>query len=343
MLAPALIYLTLNPGGAGSRGWGVPMATDIAFAVGILQLLGRRVPAALRILLLTLAIIDDIGAILVIALFYSSDFAWTGLLIAGGGVLVLVTCLRAGVRPGPVYWCPLLIIWSGLLKAGIHPTIAGVIVGLSAPVKPWLSREKFAEIAEASVVKFTARSQDASADDHARLTPLRTLAAAGREAISPAARALAGFHPWVAFLIMPLFALANAGVDLGGIDLEVEGATTVMLGVGLGLTLGKPLGILAVTWLFVKTGLCTLPRGVTWSGLTVLGLAAGIGFTMAIFIAELAFQDPALLAIAKLAIILATTAAAVAALLLGRLFLPRELEPEVARLTPADVEASTEF
>lgn len=343
MLVPAGIYLALNPTGPTTHGWGVPMATDIAFAVGVLQLLGKRVPASMRVLLLALAIIDDIGAIIVIALFYSSGISATGLAITAGALVVLITFRRTGVRPGAVYWFPLLLLWIGLYVTGVHPTLAGVIVGLTVPVKPWLDRDEFERIARDQIGRFRERSQDPTADDHDVLAPLRTLSAAGREAASPAARAIGGFHPWVAFLIMPLFALANAGVNLGGVQFSAEGATTVLLGVGLGLVLGKPLGIVGITWLFTRLGLCRLPRGVTWGGITVLGLVAGIGFTMSIFIAELAFVTPEHLGIAKLAILGATAVAAIGGLMLGRLLLAKELAPDIARMTPAEAETSTDY
>lgn len=343
MLVPAAIYYGLNPSGPAVSGWGVPMATDIAFALGIFILLGKRVPAALRILLLALAIIDDLGAILVIALFYSTGFALHGLAVVGAGCIVLLLFRRLGLRPGGVYLVPLMVIWIGLYKAGVHPTIAGVIVGMSAPVRPWLSPDEFLGIAQHSIAEFQAHTADGKRKDDLVLSPLGRLALAGREAVSPVVRLQNAFHPWVAFFIMPVFALANAGVDLRGLDLGSESALPVMLGVSLGLVVGKPVGIMLVSWLLVRLGLGALPRGVTWAGLLVMGCCAGIGFTMAIFIDELAFAGTEFVSVGKLAILMATAIAAVLALVLGRVLLRRDLDADVAAVSAAEAEASTEY
>ena len=344
MLVPALAYFAFNPSGPTADGWGVPMATDIAFALGIMVLLGPRISAALRILLLALAIIDDIGAILVIALFYSKGFAWSGMAVVVVGVLTLFLFRRVGIRPGWAYFVPLIIIWAGLHQSGIHPTLAGVIVGMAAPVKPWLSREQFLSIAEQSISEFQDNSTHPEMKEEALLKPLNRLTIAGREAVSPVVRLQNEFHSWVAFFIMPLFALANAGVTLGGLNFDAVGANAAMLGIGFGLVIGKPVGVMLISWIMVRLGWASLPRGVTWGGMLVLGCCAGIGFTMSIFIAELAFTGSAeILNIGKLAILLATGTAAALGLALGRLLLPRELDPDVAALTPAQVEASTEY
>lgn len=342
MVVPALIYFALNPSGPAASGWGVPMATDIAFALGVLSLLGRRVPAAMRILLLALAIIDDLGAILVIAIFYSSNIDLVGLAVAGGGMAVLLVWLRVGVRPGIGYSVPLVILWAGLYKAGVHPTLAGVIVGLATPVKPWLSIEQFAGIADKALTQFRDRTAK-TFDHHDIVAPLRQLALAGRETISPVVRLESNLHTWVAFAIMPLFAIANAGVDLGAIDTSGAGAFNLMAGVAIGLALGKPLGVMFFAWLGVKLGWCNLPRGMNWMSILIIGIVAGIGFTMSIFIAELAFKgSPGLLGLAKLAILGATAAAGIAGMVLGRLFLS-EPDAQVAAMTASQAERSTDF
>lgn len=341
MLVPALIYFALNPSGPAQRGWGVPMATDIAFAVGILSLLGSRVPAALRILLLALAIIDDLGAILVIAFFYSSNIDLMGLAVVGLGLFVVFLWSRFGVRPGPLYLIPLGLLWAGLYQTGVHPTLAGVMIGLLTPVKPWLSGPQFAAIAQVSIDEFHKAKED---DDHHHLiAPLRRLSLAGREVVSPVVRGEAEMLPWVAFLIMPLFAFANAGVNLGGVAFDQSGAGSIMIGVAAGLVIGKPAGVVLLSWLSVKLGLCTLPRGIGWGGVFIVGIAAGIGFTMSIFIAELAFVgSPALLGLAKLAILIGTGVAAAVGLTIGVLILPR-VPSDVAQLTPSQAERSTEY
>jgi NhaA family Na+:H+ antiporter len=344
MLAPALIFYALNPSPPASGGWGVPMATDIAFAVGVLSLLGKRVPAALRILLLALAIIDDLGAILVIAFFYTADFNFAGLGVAGIGVAVLILWLQVGVRPGPLYLVPLIIIWTGLFVAGIHPTLAGVIVGLATPVKPWLSQEQFMMAAKDAIDDFEACAKRED-DQHFLLAPISRLNFAAREALSPVVRGVDEMHIWVAFGIMPLFALANAGVNLGGINFGHPDAWSILIGISVGLAVGKPLGVMLISWLLVKSGLGSLPKGVGWTGILVVGLTAGIGFTMAIFIAELAFKGDELkdlLGLAKLAILIGTAGAAMVGLGLGAMLL-KPMSDEIAALSPTDVEQSTEY
>jgi NhaA family Na+:H+ antiporter len=340
MVVPAGIYLALNPGGPTADGWGVPMATDIAFAVGVLTLLGRRVPPALRILLLALAIIDDIGAILVIAVFYSSGVSLAGLGVAAAGVLLLLLFQQVGARHSWNYALPLGLIWIGLYEAGVHPTIAGVIAGLLTPVRRWVGAEGFVAVAERAMEDFRARL-GRGAGDHDLLEPLKAIAFAQREAIAPAVRVERALHGVVAFGIMPLFALANAGVRLEGIEVGGPGFWPVLLGVGLGLLVGKPLGVMLVSWIAVKLGVCTLPAGLTWRSVFVMGTVAGIGFTMAIFIAELAFTDPAMLGVAKLGVLGATALAAVIGLIAGRAFLPMPTTPPTS--ADSDVEHSTDL
>lgn len=319
------------------------MATDIAFAVGVLSLLGRRVPATLRVLILAIAIIDDIGAIVVIALFYASGFEAQGLLIAAVGLLFLFLLLKIGVRPGLIFTIPIMIMWVGMLRSGIHPTIAGVIAGLSAPVRPWYGKEGFLHKARNLLDEFQSRI-DREHDDHELMKPLSELDVARREALSPSLRAEIALHPWVAFLIMPLFALANAGVPLQGIDLQGAGSMTVLAGVVMGLVVGKPLGVMLCSALVVRLRICTLPDGVNWRGVFVAGAGAGIGFTMAIFIAELAFTDVMMLSVAKVAILVATALAGLVALLSGRFLLTgREQTEDVARASASDIESTTEY
>ncbi len=344
MLVPALIFYSLNPAPPASNGWGVPMATDIAFAVGVLSLLGKRVPAAMRILLLALAIIDDLGAILVIAFFYTADFNLAGIGIAAIGVGILILWLRIGLRPGPLYMVPLVIIWTGLYVAGIHPTLAGVIVGLATPVKPWLSQEQFMLAAKDAINDFELAATK-NHDQHFLLAPISRLNFAAREALSPVVRGVDQMHIWVAFGVMPLFALANAGVNLDGINFDHPDALHILIGISLGLALGKPVGVMLISWLLVKSGLGSLPKGVNWTGMLVVGLTAGIGFTMAIFIAELAFKGDDLkdlLGLAKLSILIGTAGAAIVGLGVGAMFL-KPVSKEIAALSPTDVEQSTEY
>ncbi|MBI2388749.1 MAG: Na+/H+ antiporter NhaA [Deltaproteobacteria bacterium] len=340
MIAPAATFFALNAGTPASRGWGVPMATDIAFAVGVLALLGRRVPPAIRVLLLALAIIDDIGAIVVIALFYSSALAWSGLAIVAVGVLAVLILQRFGARNPALYVAPGLVVWLGVLRAGIHPTIAGVILGLLTPARAWFGPEGFAEVMH----DVSARARDhvregAPADD---LRPsLDQVGRARREALSPVTRLQAVLHPWVAFGIMPLFALANAGVTLEGFAFD-ETSFRLVLGVVLGLVVGKPLGIVLAGVVAVRLGIATLPRGVTLRGLTLVGIAAGIGFTMALFIAELAFGEAPILAAARLGVLVASGLAALIALALGATVLLRGIDLATVAPTAEEAEAEAE-
>ncbi len=342
MLFPAGIYLLLNTEPPAQHGWGTPMATDIAFAVGILALLGRRVPPALRVLLLALAVIDDIGAILVIALFYSSGVQLIGFVVAALGVFTVMMLQRIGVRSAVVYIVPGVVIWAGMLKAGVHPTIAGVIVGLLTPARSWFGQEGFVYEAERAIFDFASKAKHAAQDLHALVHPLRRLGRAQREAMAPVIRLEAMLNPWVAFGIMPIFALANAGVTLDAVSVDSVHAARVFSGVALGLILGKPLGIVLVSLLAVRLGLAAFPRGVNFRGLLVVGAVGGVGFTMALFIANLAFSDPEQLGVAKLAVLAGSSMAALGGLLLGVLLLPKERVAGAAE-TAHEAERSTEM
>jgi NhaA family Na+:H+ antiporter len=317
MLVPAGLFATLNLGRESITGWGIPMATDIAFAVGVLTLLGNRVPPALRILLLTLAVIDDVGAILVIAIFYSSGLAPIGFLILGVGAVAILAMQVFGVRSPWVYVVPATVAWAGAYAAGIHPTLAGVVVGLMTPVHAWFGRENFIEHADATVTAL--REQD-DQSERTLLPHLEHLDKARREAVSPVERIQYALHGWVAFGVMPLFALANAGVSVGDASFARE-PLLVFLGVTVGLVLGKPLGILGFSWLATRFGLAALPRGVTWPQVVVVGLVAGIGFTMSIFIAALAFREGTNLETSKVGILTSSGIAAVLTYGVGRMVL----------------------
>jgi NhaA family Na+:H+ antiporter len=287
--------------------------------------------------LLALAVIDDVGSILVIAVFYSSGISAEGLLVAAGGVAAIAGLQRLGVRAVAAYALPSAAVWVGAYRAGIHPTLAGVVVGLLTPVAASIDRERFLKGAEARLQAMW-RKKDLS--DQELLPHLDELNQGRREVVSPVERLQHALHGWVAFGVMPLFALANAGVSLGAVTLEGD-PLKVFFGVTLGLVLGKPLGILAVSALAVKLKLANLPRGVTWTQAMVVGVVAGIGFTMAIFIAQLAFPGGGpVLEAAKLGILVASGAAAVLGLVLGRLVLPQQVAPEAAQ-TVEEAESST--
>ena len=339
MIAPAIIYAGFAHGTPVSRGWGTPMATDIAFAVGIFALLGKRVAPGLRVLLLALAIVDDIGAIVVIAVFFPTGFQALSLAVAVGGIGLIVAMRRLGVRRALAYVPPAIVVWYGVYKSGVHPTVAGVVVGLLTPVRPWYGARGFSSVARRAIEDFTRREREhAPATD--LVIPLSRIETAQREALAPVTRLTTLLHPWVAFGIMPLFALANAGVNLHGVDFGYPSANVVALGVFLGLLLGKPIGVLGACWLGTKLGVAAQPRGVDLKGIFVVGLAAGIGFTMAIFISGLAFGDAGHLGVAKLAILAGSFVSGVAALLMGR----RLLSPAGAEhVSVDDAEQSDEY
>ncbi len=323
VVMPALCYFAVTTDPALRAGWAVPTATDIAFAVGVLALLGRSVPAPVRVLLLALAVIDDIAAVIIIAVFYSDGLQYSGFLIAAVGVLIVLGLQRIGIGAAYAYVPPGAVVWFGLLHSGVHPTLAGVVLGLLTPVVSLRARERPVDVAFRALNVLAPRWQSAHHDTRALLEPVRQLRYAQREILPPVVRVQAALHPWVAFGVMPLFALANAGVNIGGVDFQSSTASDVMFGVLLALLIGKPVGIVLTAWIAVRLRWCALPRGVTWPGVLVVGCLGGIGFTMSIFIATLAFGNNALLAAAKSGVLLASAGAGILGLTLGRLWLVR--------------------
>lgn len=281
MVVPAGIYFAMMRGQPGERGWGIPMATDIAFVVGVMALLGPRVPLGLKIMLLSLAIADDIGAVVVIAAFYNSGLDWLMLLSAGGGLAVIHLLHRLGARSIPVYLLVGAYVWLGFYKSGVHPTVAGAILGLMTPAGTWVSRASL----RLALTDLAAELRD-DGDDEVGAEGLRLLAFAAKEAVSPLERLETLLHPWVGFVIMPLFALANAGVAVNANAL----ADPIAIAVALGLFLGKPVGVVLFSWLAVRAGLAQLPQGVNWGMMAGAGMLAGIGFTMSLFVAGLALD-----------------------------------------------------
>lgn len=281
MLAPALIFLAIANSTV-RRGWAIPTATDIAFAIGALTLLGKRVPPPVRALLLSLAVIDDVGAILIVAFFYSPGSDALGLWIAAGGVGGILALQRFGVRSTLAHALAGLVIWMGLHDAGLQPTLAGAILGLLTPMR----------------------------------APLR--GGARRKLRAPVERLQVALHPWVAYGIMPLFAFANAGVALSPVTLGAHGMGALISAIVLALVLGKPLGIVLCTWVAARSGFATRARDLNGRGVLLVGCLGGIGFTMSLFVATLAFDDPSQLAAAKVAILLGSATAGLTAFVLGR-------------------------
>ena len=298
MVVPALLYLLVAAGTDGAIGWGIPMATDIAFAIGVVALIGRRVPASLKLFLLTLAIVDDIGAIVVIAVFYAGDIQPVFLVTAAGLIGVMLTLRRARIVWMPPYVALGCGVWLATQASGVHATIAGVVLGLLAPAQPLIA----AAVAREWASDLTDEPTPAQLDSMTRLA---------KTAVSPAERLEHLLHPWSSFLIVPLFALANAGVELRDDAFDAPGAAKVTLAVVIGLVAGKTIGITVAAWLSVRTGLGRLPEGATWPMVAGVALIAGIGFTVALFIAELAFDPGPLQDAAKIGVLGASTLAAV--------------------------------
>ena len=300
MAVPALIYVGFNLGGDNLRGWGVPMATDIAFAVGVVSLVGKWVPGWLRLFLLTVAIVDDIGAILVIAIFYSSDISlgWLGLAV---GLCVLIAVLtRVRVWQWPVYVLVGAFVWWATLNSGVHATIAGVALGLLAPAKP-LQRDSDAR----SVARWLQDKASIS------VTDIRRANFGIAESRSVAERLEVALHPYVSYLIVPIFALANAGVVLSGDSLRGAVSSPVTIGVALGLLVGKTVGVSGFTLLATRFRLSSLPAGVTHLHVVGVAIVAGIGFTVALFVTALAFGDGAAGDEAKIGVLAGSLVAAV--------------------------------
>lgn len=323
VIVPALVYVALNTDPTLRAGWAVPTATDIAFAVGVLALLGKSIPSNVRILLLAIAIIDDIVAVLIIAFFYSGGLDYTGFWYVLLGVVLVIAWQRLGIASAYAYILPGAILWFGVLKTGAHPTLAGVILGLMTPVYARPLPADPLELVEKNLQQLRQQSQKPDTDETVLLQSIANIRQAQRELLPPVARVQMQLHPWVSFLVMPIFALANAGVSFQGIDISSGGAQTVMFGVVFALVLGKPLGIFMACRLAVWLKICQLPEGVSWSGVSLIGVLAGIGFTMSIFIGTLAFSDEVLLGAAKLGVLTASLVAAVLGLVWGVVYTRR--------------------
>ena len=311
MVVPALLYTVVNLGSDKVTGWGIPMATDIAFALGVLALLGSRAPLALKVFLTAVAIVDDLGAVVVIALFYTAELnlaALVGSLVLVG---VLVVVNRLGIQRPAVYGLIGLAVWVLMLKSGVHATIAGVLVALTIPATRKIDEVEFAERADGLLAQFAAGlTVGGSTPTPDQMHAVHSLEKACEQIETPLQRLEHGLHGLVAFFIMPVFALANAGVALGAGAAALV-TDTVALGVMLGLVVGKPLGVMTLAYLAVKTGLAALPSGVTWRHVMGVSFLTGIGFTMSIFIANLAFGAGPLLDSAKVGILAASVVSGV--------------------------------
>lgn len=317
MAIPGLVYAIVNMGQESMSGWGVPMATDIAFALGVLALCGSRVPLSVRVFLTSLAIVDDLGALLVIAIFYTEEIGETYLGYAGG-LLVLMAILNAiGVRRVLVYLLIGLVVWYFVLKSGVHATIAGVLVAMTIPAKTRVDQAKYSGFVRSMLERFDA---DSKGSERAWTTGKQQSAVlaiedAGHKVETPVRRLEHSLIPWVAFLILPVFALANAGVAVGAGGEDEAGASVwssrALWGVVLGLLIGKPVGVFGFAWVANKMGIGVLPEGASWRHVFGAAWLSGIGFTMALFIANLAFSSATDLDAAKLGVLGASVVAGV--------------------------------
>ncbi len=314
MIVPALIYASLNYDSGFLHGWGIPVATDIAFALGAIAVFSRRLPSGLKIFLAAFAIADDLGAVVIIAIFYTKTIVWSNLFIC----LFLIICLAVAnffwIRWTIVYALLGLAIWFFVLGSGVHPTVAGVIVSLFVPARGKYDTDRFLKNVEKTIERFECEEQSCGFsillnEDH--LSAVHDLAMACHDVETPLQRLLHAVHPWVAFLILPVFALTNTGLIFRGITLSKVVSNPVILGIVFGLVVGKPIGILLFSYLSVKTGIASLPQKVRWSHIFGGAMLGGIGFTMSLFLSELSFTDPHIIDDARIAILAGSILSAV--------------------------------
>lgn len=305
MIVPAIFYTIFNAGGEGARGWGIPMATDIAFVVGIMALLGPRVPLTLKIFVLALAIADDIGAVLVIAIFYTAEISTTALVIAAIVLVILITLNRLGTKSLIPYTILGIILWLAFLKSGVHATIAGVLLAFTIPAVSRYDTNKFSEKVKQLIKSFDAKGDHWKnvLNNSERQHDVLAIEESCEKILTPLQRFEHSLHPWVSFFIIPIFALANAGVTLADLDILDSLLSPVSIGIIVGLFIGKQVGIFALSFIAVKLKMASLPEGVNWKNLYGAGILAGIGFTMSLFIAGLAFNIPELLDLSKIGIL----------------------------------------
>ncbi|WP_304131857.1 Na+/H+ antiporter NhaA [Ignavibacterium album] len=307
MILPALIYFYFNAGKEGAAGWGIPMATDIAFVVGIMALLGSKFPFSLKIFILALAIVDDIGAVMVIAIFYTADISFTALSIGAGIILLLIIFNRLGVRSLIVYTITGIALWLAFLESGVHATVAGVLLAFTIPVSSRINTIKFTAETKKLLDEFDKSGEHGEnvLTNEARLTIVQSVEGNCEKILTPLQRFEHMLHPWVAFFIMPVFALANAGVTIGSGFTDAL-TNPISTGIILGLFFGKQLGIFGFSFIAIRLGLASKPEGVNYTKMYGAGILAGIGFTMSLFIANLAFPSEELLNIAKVGVLTAS-------------------------------------
>ena len=300
MVAPALIYLAFNSSGETSVGWGIPIATDIAFALGVLALLGRRLPPQLRIFLLGLAVVDDLGAIAVIAVFYTEAIHWMDLGLALAVFTVIAACIRIGIRSLGFYLILSVVMWQFFLESGIHATVAGVLISVLTPAKPYLQRKDYKATVENLLRDFKLAMDTGQEEKAESIVAEVEKLSQGTE--GPMERLERVIHPWTSFVVLPIFALANAGIVMSWDAMTEAAASPITLGILVALPIGNTLGIFGMTWLTVRLGLGRLPSYVTWLHVLGVGMLGGIGFTVSIFVSGIAFEDQLLSDQAKIGV-----------------------------------------
>lgn len=309
MIVPAMIFFVINKGLDSEHGWGIPMATDIAFALALLAMAGKHIPASLKVFLSALAVADDLGAVLVIAFFYSGNLNFVPLGIAGLFLLLLLAGNRLGIRNTAFYLILGIVVWIGFLLSGVHATIAGVLVAFTIPAATRINENYFSaklrKLSDDFEQEIPNNSTLTTSGQHQTIQQVKTLTHAAE---TPLQKIEAGLHPWVAFVIMPLFALANAGIIIGP-DFFSALINPVSIGVIAGLIIGKFIGVMLFTWLMVKFKFAQLPATANWKHITGIALLAGVGFTMSLFISNLAFKSPLLIDQAKYGILIASVVA----------------------------------
>lgn len=314
MVVPGLIYLAFNFGSEYSSGWGIPMATDIAFALGALALFGRKLPLGLRVFLAAFAIADDLGVVFIIALFYTKEIVWQYIVICIFLVLLLAVANFLWIRWALLYALLGLAIWFFILGSGVHPTVAGIIVSLFIPARGRYDTDRFLQNVNQLMDKFQCEDQSCGYSillNQEHLYAVHALEMACHDVETPLQRLLHTLHPWVAFLILPVFALSNSGLIFNEINLSEAALHSVSLGVVFGLVFGKPIGIGLFSYLAVKSGAASLPEGVGWAHILGAAMLGGIGFTMSLFISDLSFSFPQILDYSKMAILAGSVLSAI--------------------------------
>ncbi|RAJ31921.1 Na+/H+ antiporter NhaA [Pedobacter cryoconitis] len=320
MLVPAAIFFIINKGLASEHGWGIPMATDIAFALALLSMAGKHIPGSVKVFLSALAVADDLGAVLVIAFFYTSNLNFAPLGVAAIFLLILIAGNKLGIRSTAFYLLIGIAVWIGFLLSGVHATIAGVLVAFTIPAVTKINENSFSENLRKLSNDFEQEIPNSglltTSEQHRTIEQVKSLTLAAETPLQKIEYAL---HPWVAFVIMPLFALANAGIIIGA-DFFSALVNPVSIGVISGLIIGKFVGVLLFTWLMVKTGLAQLPDQANWKHITGVALLAGVGFTMSLFISNLAFEQPEFIEQAKYGILIASLIAGILGITLLKSF-----------------------